>query len=277
MPCLDDGECSEGVCGGGVATAAQCAGFVDSESRLCLAEESRESCHAAPVAVDGELGVSPEASCVQDDALLCESFDVPLPSAYSTWTTGEASAELVDCESYQGGGALQFESIDTGRAQTRFRLPEPLDSGELHARFFVRIAAESQIGPEQILFETWAQEEGEVDTQSSLYVNEAGQLSTYIAAGNHVLTAPDSEALPRDTWVCIEIATTISDTEGTMRISADGIEVISQTGLDTLPGAPLSVAVLSSNATPESPSNHVSWIVDEFVLARSVIGCDSTL
>lgn len=274
MPCSGDDQCGQGVCGSGVATAAQCADFMDSADRLCLQEEVEEICHVAPLAVDGELGISPPASCVQADALICESFDAQLPSAYSTWVTGEAEAALVDCESYLGGGALLLESVGSGRAQTRFRLPEPIDSGELHARFFVRIAAESQIGLDQILFETWAQEEGEVDTQSSLYVNEAGQLSVYVAAGNHVIAGPDSGLLPRDTWVCIEVATNISDTEGSMRVSADGVELIAETGLDTLPGVPLAVAVLSSNPVPDSPPGDVSWMIDEFVLARSPIGCD---
>src|SRR5690606_40712849 len=66
-------------------------------------------------------------------------------SEYSTWlapSPAPPSSRLQNCESYAGEGALRIQTSAGGWSQTRVQLPEPVNEGELHARFWAKVRSE---------------------------------------------------------------------------------------------------------------------------------------
>jgi hypothetical protein len=266
-------ECEGGVCGTEIATAARCAGQAASKSRLCLPgpADVPTACAEAPLTINDVLGEAPPLTCDVPGALLCESFEAPLPSTTSTWVENDAEGALQECVVAGGSGALVERAVNDGRIQTRFRLPTPIASGAVHARFYFRINGSSVLPDQTTLFELW-DEEAATENQTSLVLTRAGSLAAYVSPGEHVLQAP-AMALPRDTWVCIELADQLGTGDGSLTVSVDGATVLGGTNLTTMHPNPLIVAVLQNQPAPGSTGNSVELFFDELVVGTAPIGC----
>jgi hypothetical protein len=273
-PCEAATGCDGGVCGSEIATGAQCEGHAAVTTRLCLPEPATTptACIELPLTISDKLGEAPPLTCDIPGALICESFDAPLPSTTSTWVENDAEGALQECVVSSGSGALVERVVDDGRIQTRFRLPTPIASGALHVRFYFRVSSASVL-PEQVtLFEFWDQETDPAN-QTSLVLTAAGDLAAYVSPGNHALRATPPVALPQDTWVCIELADQLGTGDGSLTVAVDGNTVLSGTNLTTMHPNPLIVAVLQSQPTPGSTGDQAELFFDDLVVGTEPIGC----
>ncbi len=274
--CSGDSDCEAGVCGSVIATAAACGsddGFSAQGEQICLPESGGE-CLEAELATGTTLGDAELVSCGAPGALICEDFEGPLPAAYSTWGEGEYSAGLQECQAHQGVGALRLTGVDDAYSQTRMRLPQPLESGALHARFYVRVEAGGTFPQQLILFEFWDQEEGQVDDRTTIYLNLEEKVEVYLGNTETTLKADASAPLTRDQWHCVELGLELSDTAGAVVVNVDGSPVIEVSDVDTLPSDPVSVAVLESLPAPESQGTSTVFLMDDLVITTGPIGCD---
>lgn len=280
VPCDERDECGGGECGSTLATAAQCESFLSTDERICLPsaqvdqQTDAEGCTALPLAVDDTLGVAELVTCAHAGALICESFDSPLPTAHSVWQEPGGSAWLTDCPAFAGAGALRMTSADSGHTQTRMRLPEVRGSGTLHARFFLRVTTASVLPEQSIVFEFWDREEAVEGGQTSITLSSDGRLAAFVAAGGHSLGAPTMEPLARDQWYCIEMTDVIADAGGSLTLSVDGAPVIEAMNLDTLPESPIGLAVIEAQPQAGSSGTTLDIVVDELVISTEPVGCD---
>ncbi len=272
--CEAQAECNGGVCGSEIATAAQCAGSSAPVPRVCLPKpaDAPVACAEAPLTINDQLGAAPPLTCDVPGALLCESFDAPLPSTTSTWVENDAEGALQECVVSGSSGALVERAVNDSRIQTRFRLPTPIASGAIHARFYFRIDGSSVLPDQTTLFELWDEETNPAN-QTSLVLTRAGDLAAYVSPGNHALRATPPVALPKDTWVCVEFADQLGTGDGSLAVSVDGATVLSGTNLTTMHPTPLIVAVLQNQPALGSTGNSVELFFDELVVGTEPIGC----
>ena len=78
--------------------------------------------------------------------------------------------------------------------------------------------------------------------------------------------------MPRDRWVCVELAIDVQNTQGAVTATVDGASFSSSTPMDTRPGAGFDqVAVGVESSAPEQGPGEL--FVDEVIVSRSPIGC----
>jgi hypothetical protein len=274
--CTMDADCAPGVCGSPILTNAKCGNeseFVARGEQLCLPEE-QPTCLVSALPRDASLGAAVPVSCGNEGALLCETFDNLLPESHSTWGDGETTAGLVECEAQAGAGSLRVRAIDGGYTQTRMRLQTPASAGELHTRFYLRVEDGGALPSQLIVFELWDQEEGAVDDRTTVYLNESGALEVFVGASNQTVEAETIAPLPRDQWFCVELSLALDDVLGSASLSVDGEVVLQRTGIDTLPSAPIGVAVVEGVPASGSQNTEVTLYVDELIVGTTSIGCD---
>ena len=266
--CAEDDECGPGVCASELATNAQCRAI--QPERVCLPApeaDAAKTCTVLPMAVDAELGMT-ESSCTTPEALLCESFDAPLPQGYSTWYGDEEIAAVQNCEVARGAGALRVQSGEFGYSQTRMLLASPVTAGALHVRFFGYFAEGFTI-PEYLgLFELWTNENGPPKIGLDAHGND--QLGVNLSPFSSVLKSAPG-VIRRGQWLCIELALDIRTEGGSVTLSVDGTSVIEETGLVTSPGEAFSVAVIE--ALPAEDATGIDVAFDALVVALEPIGC----
>lgn len=274
--CTLDAECEVGVCGSPIATNALCgneSAFVAIGEQLCL-PEVQEECLVSTIPRDASLGAAVPVSCGATGALLCETFDDLLPESHSTWGDGETTAGLVECEAAAGEGSLRIRAIDSGYTQTRMRLQTPAGSGELHARFFLRVESGGALPSQLIVLELWDQEEGDVTDRTTVYLNESEVLEVYIGASNLTLQAEAMAPVLRDQWLCVELSLTLDDAAGSASLSVDGASILEQTQIDTLPSDPIGVAVVEGVPAGGSQDTEATLFIDELIVGTMPIGCN---
>lgn len=272
LSCASDAECETGRCGSSLTTAAQCSEEAESErvpTRLCV-EESR-ACAELVLQEDTDLSAALPAACDNAGALVCESFEGPLPEEYSTWT-GDGIAMLTECDVHGGTGALRYLSADQ-TTQTRIRLPQEVSAGPLHARFFVKLAGASVITNQLIIFELWDETEVDHVGRVTLAINADGLFA--ISAGAQDATyVSNGDPMPLDQWACIELALEVSDAAGSLKLQIDGGAVIDQSNIDTRPLTSFGVVLVQSLPSGDTPEVRVDFTVDDLVVATQPIGCD---
>jgi hypothetical protein len=216
---------------------------------------------------DEELVTLPSTSCDAGGALLCESFDAPFTSEYSTWYGEAQIATIQDCLVNQGAGALRYKSSGFGYAQTRMRLSSSVAEGPLHARFYAYFPSEMTIPKYLALFELWTIDDS---PNEKIGVDALGdnQLEFNVAG-----TASSSAVgvLKRDRWLCIELGLDLSADSVAISLSVDGETVITADSVATSLSGPFSVAVVES--VPSEESLGVEHVFDELVIATEPIGC----
>lgn len=266
--CTEDTECGEGHCGEELETSSVCG--ATGPARICLLP-TQSGCFEVELTPNGDLGAAVTPNCEVAGALVCETFDRPLPDEYSTWFQDAMSATIQDCDVRGGSGALRYFSEAPGQAQTRIRLPTPLDTGTLYVRLSIKLSGETTL-PEQLqFFELWDREESEVPDRTTIFLDAEGVPKVYVGVSATTLQAVDSRPLPRDTWMCMELALDILDEDGSVELRIDGQQVFSGEGFATRPEQPISVVVVE--AQPSTDTDGVELFVDDLIVATSPIGC----
>lgn len=268
LSCAEDAGCEEGHCATVLESSAQCG--VAGAERMCV-PTSDTTCAEYPLEADPELGNALTPSCAAEGALACEGFDAPLSPEYGTWQEAEMSAVIQNCEVHGGDGAMHYESGAPGMTQTRIRLPEAIASGPLHARFFVRLAAEMVL-PEQLqLFEFWETDGPDVPNRIAVFVTAEGVPHVYVGVSETTLAPTAPSPLSRDTWVCLELSLDLQAESGAAALGLDGTTVISSDQVATQPTEPFTVAVIEAQPTDDTAG--VDLYVDDLVIATAPIGC----
>lgn len=267
--CTSDDECGAGICGSSLATNGQCEGI--SRQRICLPApevDAAASCTVLPVTADDDLQLT-DATCATPNALLCESFDAPLPEAYSTWYGDEEVAAIQDCEVARGAGALRLQSSTFGYSQTRMLLASPATEGPLHVRLFGYFADDFRIPQYMGLLELWTNESGPPKIGLDAIGND--QLEVNLSPFSSVLVSEEG-VLRRNQWLCIELALDLRTEGGSVTLSIDGMPIIENSDVVTSPGEPFTVAVIEGS--PAEDSTGVNIAFDELVIATEPVGCD---
>lgn len=270
LPCTADGDCEEGSCATQLESAAACSTEpAEPAERICLGDVSE--CVQVTVEPDADLGDAVTATCNQEAALACESFDQPFPAEYSTWTEGVMTAVLQDCDAHLGAGAIHYSSDAPGQVQTRIRLASSVSSGPLYARFFAKVGADMVL-PEQLqLLEFWDREESTVPDRIAVFLSADGAPRVYVGASGTTVEPTAPTPLPRDTWLCFELSLDVDDQAGRAELSVDGTSLLSASGFDSGPEYPISVAVIE--AQPSTNAQGVDVSLDDLVVATAPIGC----
>jgi hypothetical protein len=266
--CADDTGCPVGRCSTALESSIQC---VSTElARICLPQTETE-CIQVAVESDPDLGEPLSPGCDIDGALVCEAFDGPLPTEYSTSLEDEMSAFIQDCEVARGTGALHYASEAPGQSQTRILLSEEVASGPLHARFFVRIGGQMVL-PEQLqLLEFWDRGGTSGPERISVFVSSDGNPRVYVGSSNTTLEPSPSTPLPRDTWVCLEVILDIQDLNGGAALLIDESPLVSGSGFDSQPTEPIGIVVIEGQPTTDTEG--VDVYLDDLVVASDPIGC----
>jgi len=267
--CSEDAECEMGVCAAELETSSMCQST--GPARICLPAHE-PACVAFDVLADADLGPAVSKPCSNDGALVCEPFDDLPPEEYSTWFQGEMTASIQDCDVFSGAGALQYRSAAAGQVQTRIRLPSSIDSGALHARVYLKLDAQMAF-PEQLqVLELWDREDSDVPGRVALFLTADGVPAVFVGASNTTLLSADAEPLPRDTWVCLELALDIATSDGGAALLQGEQEIVSGSGFATRPEQAFSVVVVEGQPTADTEG--VNFFVDELVVATGPIGCN---
>src|SRR5690606_23497848 len=137
-----------------------------------------------------------------------------------------------NCESYAGEGALRIQTSAGGWSQTRVQLPEPVNEGELHARFWAKVSSALPLPEFLIFFELWNAPEVS-DDKISVELLENSGLRLNLGPNGSV-HGGDAASFPLDEWVCVELALAIG-TNGSARLSIDSTPVADVSGVITLP------------------------------------------
>jgi hypothetical protein len=264
--CSSDDECQGGTCGSALASNGQCGAAA--KERLCLPKADQPTaCTELALADDADLEAAGAVTCDAPGALLCESFDAPLASEYSTWYGDAPIASLQDCLVAKGAGALRYQSAGFDYSQTRMRLASPVSEGPLYARFYAYFPADLTIPEYLALFELWTVDDGPKDKIS---VDAIGNNQFEInVAGTAAVSAEG--VLTRNRWLCIELALDLSPSNGSLSLSIDGETVVEKAGNASFPAAPYSVAVIES--VPSEEAQGVELAFDELIVATEPIGC----
>ncbi len=266
LECADDAECGPGACGSELTRDCREPGAPP----ICVPVADGGACTAFEVPLDDELsatGATP--SCEIPGAVLCESYDGPLPADYATWGTPAMTAIVQDCLTYAGAGALRFQAATFGYVQSQMRLSTPVPSGPLHARFYAYLPSSVTIPTYFAMFELWHQE-GSSDGKISVEVISDDRLELQVLPNDSTHPAPVG-SMPRDRWTCIELGLDVAATGGAVSLSVDGSVVIDVTDVATLPAGPFSIAVVEGLPAEDAPGAELA--IDELVVATEPIGC----
>jgi len=266
--CDETTDCGEGVCASRLASVVQCGG--EEVGLICIQPEP-DSCNVLPLTTDDELQSTQTVDC-NPGALICEDFEGPFPSEYSTWLSSlseEPAGALQDCDVLSGQGALQVESANDDWWQTRVELPAPLESGEVHARLYAKVSSADVLPSYLIFFELWNSPEV---TDEKISVELSAEQGLRLTLGtNGTLHESEPESFPLDQWVCVELALNL-DSMGSARLSIDGAAQIDEAGINTLP-LETPFFIVTFGGVPSEEVTGFEILLDDLVVATEPIGC----
>lgn len=266
--CDDATDCEVGVCASRLASVVQCEG--QEKGLLCMQPEP-DSCNTLGVGQDETLAVAPAGDCASG-ALVCEGFNAPFPSEYSTWEsspTEQPVGSLQDCDVFSGEGALRVAGTAGDWWQTRIELPEVLETGEVHARFYAKVSSTHPLPNYLILLELWNGPEVTDDKISVELI--AGDGLRLVLGPNGTQHGSEPGALPLDQWVCVELAIDLG-AAGAAQLTLDGRPLIDLNELVTVPSAE-AFSVVTFGAVASTDATGFDVLLDDLVVGSERVGC----
>lgn len=257
-----------------LALTASCSFLLDSERYP--ADDGAPHEGASPDG--GSVLIKPDGGAVErtatacgdtiTDALFCESFEDPASGAM--WTsTARGSVEM--SPAYRGSLGVRARVAPTSdanedaRAQVGRRVLDGLTSGAVYTRAYVYLPG----SPGELMFLGFAENGGAFAHVSA---GLDGDGTARVDATTATLSGYSENVLPRDRWLCVELAVTIG-AQGSARVTVDGAAVVELVGIDTVPGLGFE-NVLAGVVWAETSEAGSEVQIDELVVDDQPIGCD---
>lgn len=216
-----------------------------------------------------EIDASPDAVATITLPYL-QDFEAPSATWGGTFVGAHAVAERDTSQRHGGEASLKCsKGAPEGLRYLEVALPNALTTGEIHSRIFL-------YAPNSLSVQSWLipmEMKGAVthDNKFSFDLGVTGY-------GSHLSTAGPSVNpnvnLPRDQWVCVELALSLSPNKGWSRLYVDGQLADEHAHVDTLlsktdPG----IQRFRAGIIP-APSQGVTelWL-DDWAIATTRIGC----
>jgi hypothetical protein len=221
---------------------------------------------------DGAAAVT--ACAAFSGARYCEAFEDPeLPEMWRTEISGVVSVDPT--LTYRGDGALRAridETIDPDNqahaiAHAGHRVFESVEQGTLRTRAYVYVPSSSS---------------GEM---TFLALSEDAEPYEHVSTGLDVdgtlridaLTASHRESsdflVPRDRWLCVELAIDVDAAAGSATVKVDGVARVVATGLDTRPGGGYDNVIAGVGWAPSAQTDAEVYL-DELVVDSGPTPCD---
>lgn len=202
-------------------------------------------------------------------AMFCDGFEAPLTDTYDYSVIDNGRAEATTTRAYRGSRALEVETFDVAdykSARWGHKFGQEITSGALHVRAYYWVAGTTTFDEQASLL---ASGYG-VEPYPSVYLRlSPGDVVVNVDQTSYTFTGD----IPRDRWVCVELAIAIDPAAGQVIVSYDGAPQFTTPATDTLPGGGFSgVDIGLHYATPnQSP---VSMWIDEVIVSTAPIGCN---
>ena len=221
---------------------------------------------ATPDAPVGDGAVLP-GPCPLPDSIVCDDFDEGVAS-----TSAKGDWEWAPGAGRSGTGALRVSSVSDRHAAAVYAWAEPVVSGRLHARAYVRVAAGEPVDRYSVLLQLDNGEEtsGFEKVSADIISEERLALAAPFTGAGGATTS----TMPRESWVCLEVAVVVDETGsvGGMELLADGDIIGSYGPASTLvPGGFSQLIIGAVLSARESP---MEVVFDDLIVARAPIGCD---
>jgi hypothetical protein len=225
---------------------------------------------AQPDAAAPDAAPVGESSCYGPlaSALFCSGFESTDMKPWLPGGTG-GTATRVTTPAFLGMGALHGAStVKGGAGQLYANVLGGKTSGALYMRGHVYVPSNPAISGTTIL--AYGESTPPYGGVSLVLLPNQGVQVT-VNPGSLAVKSP-SVKLPYDKWVCVQIATTISETAGSVTFSIDGATAGHATGINTLPGRGFEIVSAGVVYTPPTQAP-VETFVDELAVDTSPIAC----
>jgi hypothetical protein len=224
----------------------------------------RDGSTVPPDGTDAPLPDAPlvDGCAAHASALFCDGFEVGL----GAWVVSNGSPQVVTAPRHAGSGALEA-TIAVQPESEMVQKVLPIGSvNQLYARaWFYAPSAYTYDAVNLFNIDAAGASQG-----VSIYVY-GESLSVY--HNTPEVGGFAGPALPHDTWHCAELAVSVADTGGTMRLTLDGQTVIDQTNLDTRPTGGFDHIQVGIPYTGPTQSGPAAFYVDDVVVDVTPIGC----
>jgi hypothetical protein len=231
----------------------------------------------APADAPRDAGPPPLDDTACDDvhagAIVCDGFESGDGSMWGA--TIESPGGALDVLGpppvpYRGAYAVSARWAMDARVEAYLEL-EPLGtprtSGDLYLRGYVYVPGTTAFDTVNFL----GLGENVSPVEGTTVMLRMGSLATY--SGTAGTTLQSSFALPRDTWLCVELHVRIGNA-GAIDLYADEMRVAGADPIDTLPGGGISRLTIGAAQYDPRTTPAGTIHLDEVVLDDAPIGCD---
>jgi hypothetical protein len=211
--------------------------------------------------------------CSRPSDLFCATFDeLPVPDEWALLSDGVLH-KVSPCAGHNGKGAMHISGHSAGYAQVKTGLREVVVDGTLHARFYLYVSSKMVLPTYAVLFELW--DGNSFKNKRAITMKQEGQLEVVLREDTNGIAPYVATSEPgivvRDQWMCVQWRLDVSDTAGGFGLSVDGRELLSGSGLDTLPPGNIQMAVLGTSLPADTTL--VDFYLDDLVLSREPVPC----
>ncbi len=211
-----------------------------------------------------------DASACDDvlaDALFCDGFET---GDLSRWSSSEEPNSVVNDPVVRGAWAFEPRYSGSGDSGGVIDVvPMSVASGMMSVRVYLRVPATLDIEGDTAVLST-----GEYRAEyagAAIELAAPNGLAVVDTIGGTTFYAP--YVLPRDQWICVRLEIDVADSGGALRLFADEVLILEETGRDTLPDAGYQFLNLGIAAV-EPAQGPAAYVLDEFAAATRRIPCD---
>lgn len=206
-----------------------------------------------------DTAMPPPMSCADfPNALVCSAFDDETGfTAYQSNGQVQLVFGVLDAVTVAPGGAAYW--VASFPAVT---------SGTIYFRGHMRIVGDfaiSNVNPLMI------GDYGPTDFGLDVNLLSGARVEVNPSGGGSPVVS--TATLLRDRWICLQGTIVLGNGTGSVRIAADGAQVLSADGMDTLPpGGVRNVSIGIDWTAGDQVNSRIQW--EDFVLASSSVGCE---
>jgi hypothetical protein len=142
--------------------------------------------------------------------------------------------------------------------------------GPLHLRFYA-YASSAYPAPDYLILAELRHVDDATPEKISVELTPGDDLRVLLGPNQRSLHFAGPGNVPRDEWVCLELALDVAASTGSLALFVNGEQRVQASDVTTLPPGPFTV--LSVGAVPSDESVGTDVAIDELVVATEPIGC----